>query len=102
MPKGHFQAPKKPKAGQLARHLGACQLSGRAWGARINSWHAPLGSSFVLNWELLLRVCLERIRYENQGVVVLAKLIVARLAGQISNKKRRQSLHRRIAGFISP
>lgn len=54
MPKGHFQAPKKPKAGQLARHLGACQLSGRAWGARINSWHAPLGSSFVLNWELLI------------------------------------------------
>ena len=49
-----------------------------------------------------LRVCLERVRYENQGVVVLAKLIVARLAGQISNKKRRQSLHRRIAGFISP
>ena len=37
-----------------------------------------------------LRVCLERVRYENQGVVVLAKLIVARLAGQISNKKRRQ------------
>ena len=35
------------------------------------------------------RVCLERVRYENQGVVVLAKLIVARLAGQISNKKRR-------------
>ena len=30
------------------------------------------------------RLCLERIRHENQGIVVLAKSFLARLAGQIS------------------
>jgi hypothetical protein len=31
-----------------------------------------------------LRLCLERVRHENQGIVVLAKSFLARLAGQIS------------------
>ena len=49
---------------------------------------------------ITLSACLERIRHENLGVVpaccasmagrVLAKSFLARLAGQISQKKRRQ------------
>jgi hypothetical protein len=33
---------------------------------------------------LAFRLCLERVRHENQGIVVLAKSFLARLAGQIS------------------
>ena len=34
-----------------------------------------------------LRACLERVRHENQGVMVLAKPFLARLAGQKSHKR---------------
>jgi len=58
----------------------------------------------------MLRACLERVRHEDQGVVVLAKSFFgafggacpAKLRGQISQKRRRQSLPRSIAGFINP
>ena len=48
------------------------------------------GQAYSISLFASVRACLERVRHENQGVVVLAKLFVARLAGQISNKKQRQ------------
>jgi hypothetical protein len=53
--------------------------------------YLPFGKKSVLlskrngvSSALTFRLCLERVRHENQGIVVLAKSFLARLAGQLS------------------